>query len=108
MASTDPKKIVTGIFFAALNAVNPYNAARSYADKIKSVYEKGAFNKLVIAGFGKAAYLMAKAMETGLNGLINEGVIVTKYGHVGQQPLAIRCYEAGHPLPDENGLKGTT
>ena len=35
-------------------------------------------------------------------GRVDAGVVVTKYGHV-QGPIpGVACYEAGHPVPDEN------
>ena len=48
---------------------------------------------------------MAKAVEEILDERIKEGVAVTKYGY--SLPLRkIRVIEAGHPIPDENSLKG--
>ena len=38
---------------------------------------------------------------------IENGVVVTKYGHV-MGPIAnFTCFEAGHPVPDENSFRGT-
>jgi hydroxypyruvate reductase/glycerate 2-kinase len=50
---------------------------------------------------------MAKAIEDTLGDLLAGGIIVTKYGHSVRKGLTskIITYEAGHPLPDENGLK---
>ena len=108
------KKLLSEIFYAALEGVDPYNAVKLYADKIRSVYKKGNFDKLIVVGFGKAACSMAKAMEDNLGDLIDTGILITKYGHsmsqesgVKSQESMIRIYEAGHPVPDENGLRGT-
>ena len=35
------------------------------------------------------------------------GVVVTKYGHVKGEIADVACYEGGHPVPDENSLRGT-
>ena len=61
---------------------------------------------LLVAG-GKAAWQMAKAAADCLGDRIENGVVVTKYGHV-MGPIAnFTCCEAGHPVPDENSFAGT-
>jgi len=56
---------------------------------------------------GKAAWQMARAASDCLGERISAGVVVTKYDHV-MGPIAnFSCYEAGHPVPDENSFKGT-
>ncbi len=48
---------------------------------------------------------MAKAIEEILGDLIVEGLVITKYGY--KLPLKkIKVIEAGHPIPDENSLRG--
>ena len=62
----------------------------------------------MVIGFGKASVPMARAIEASLVGIIDAGVVITKYGHAPDHGLKkIRVYEAGHPVPDANGLKGT-
>lgn len=34
-------------------------------------------------------------------------MVVTKYGHVKEPIAGLRCYEGGHPVPDENSFRGT-
>ena len=56
---------------------------------------------------GKAAWRMAKAASDLLGDRIEAGVVVTKYGHVmGPIPSCV-CFEAGHPVPDDNSFRGT-
>lgn len=63
--------------------------------------------KVVLIAIGKAAWQMAKAASDVLGYKIDNGVVVTKYEHVmGKIPNCV-CYEAGHPVPDENSFKGT-
>lgn len=63
--------------------------------------------KLVVVAAGKAAWQMAKAASDILKSRIDAGVVVTKYDHV-KGPIAnMTCYEAGHPVPDENSFIGT-
>ena len=51
---------------------------------------------------------MAGALVESLGALVDTGLIVTKYAHVSTPlPEKIRVYEAGHPVPDANGLRAT-
>ena len=38
---------------------------------------------------------------------IDGGIVITKYGHVKGEIPDVKCYEAGHPIPDENGFQAT-
>jgi glycerate-2-kinase len=106
MKNPGPKETAEKIFRAALNAVDPYEAVLSRKEHILSTYRKGGFGRLVVVGFGKASYPMASAMEDAFGELIDIGIIITKYGHLGERKLAkIRTFEAAHPVPDENGQK---
>ncbi|MEW6109499.1 MAG: glycerate kinase [Nitrospirota bacterium] len=107
MGYINPKKTVTEIFYAALKSADPYESVKLYSDKIRSVYKEGDFSRLILAGFGKASCPMAKALGDSLPDILHSGIIVTKYGHVKDPPEKIQVFEAGHPVPDENGLKAT-
>ncbi|MEK6671877.1 MAG: glycerate kinase [Nitrospirota bacterium] len=114
MQDGDTKKLATDIFNTSLNAVSPYESVKLHADRIYACYRNEKFNRLVAIGFGKAAYPMVKALEDNFGNLIYERIIITKYGHstsqeseVRSQKSKIKVFEAGHPVPDENGLKGT-
>lgn len=63
--------------------------------------------KLVVVAAGKAAWQMAKAASDILKSRIDAGVVVTKYDHVKGPIENMTCYEAGHPVPDENSFIGT-
>ena len=63
--------------------------------------------RVFLVAAGKAAWQMAKAAAECMGGRIEKGVVVTKYDHV-MGPIAnFDCYEAGHPVPDENSFRGT-
>ena len=63
--------------------------------------------RVLLVAAGKAAWQMAKAASGCLGDRIENGVVVTKYGHV-MGPIAnFTCFEAGHPVPDENSFRGT-
>ena len=63
--------------------------------------------RVLLVSAGKAAWQMAKAASDCLGSRIENGVVVTKYKHV-MGPIAnFACFEAGHPVPDENSFRGT-
>lgn len=63
--------------------------------------------KIYMVAAGKAAWQMAQTAAGILGQRLEAGVVVTKYEHVkGEIPKTV-CYEAGHPVPDENSFKGT-
>ena len=63
--------------------------------------------RVLLVAAGKAAWQMAKAASDALGDRIENGVVVTKYEHV-MGPIAnFDCFEAGHPVPDENSFRGT-
>lgn len=63
--------------------------------------------KIYVVAAGKAAWQMGKAAADILGDRIAAGVVVTKYDHVKAEIPGLTCYEAGHPVPDENSFRGT-
>ncbi len=60
-----------------------------------------------VVAIGKAAWKMAAAAHDALGDKIAAGVVITKYEH-SQGPIPhMEILEAGHPVPDENGLTAT-
>ena len=63
--------------------------------------------RTVLVSIGKAGWQTAKAAYDALGSAIEQGVVVTKYGH-SQGPIGgLAIYEAGHPVPDENSVRAT-
>lgn len=73
----------------------------------KALKEKEFKNGVYVVAIGKAAWQMAKAASDELKEQIKDGVVITKYEHVKGEIKGLRCYEAGHPVPDENSFKAT-
>ncbi|RTZ94485.1 MAG: glycerate kinase [Deltaproteobacteria bacterium] len=109
---------------AAIHAVDPYHAIKASCTLVQGLFrirdrvfqpadpdQTGTFSfdiskgRLFVVGAGKAASRMALAIEEIAGDAITEGLVVTKYGYV--SPLKrIRQIEAGHPVPDEKGVRG--
>ncbi len=102
------------ILRAGLDAVDPEQAVRRHLRLEKGTlvaeeairYDLGAYERVLVAGAGKAVAPMAKALEDLLGDRLAEGVLVVKDGH-GLPLRKIRIHEAGHPVPDERGVNGT-
>ena len=62
--------------------------------------------RVLLVAAGKAAWQMAHAAVQAL-GRVDGGVVVTKYGHVKGRIPGVNCYEAGHPVPDDNSFAAT-
>jgi glycerate 2-kinase len=61
------------------------------------------YGNIYVIGAGKASALMGAAVEKIIGDRINEGYIVTKYGHsCGLNKIEVM--EAGHPVPDSNSF----
>ena len=66
-------------------------------------YGKG---KVILVAAGKAAWQMAAAAKKVLKRL-DGGIVITKYDHVKSDIEGIQCFEAGHPVPDQNSFDAT-
>jgi glycerate 2-kinase len=65
-----------------------------------------AIENIYVIGAGKASAVMGAEVEKILGNRITEGHIVVKYGHSCKVKY-MDISEAGHPIPDENGIKAT-
>ena len=103
------KEMCPGDFQAALLAVDPYEAVVRHREEILRTYDLNKGNKVWLIGFGKAASGMAAAAADILQDKLSQGIIITKYGHArpGERRDGITVCEAGHPLPDTNGVRAT-
>lgn len=63
--------------------------------------------KIYMVAAGKAGWQMGRAAAEILGDRLEAGVVVTKYGHVKGDISRTRCFEAGHPVPDENSYQAT-
>jgi glycerate-2-kinase len=107
------KKIAELIFFAGVNGVLPEKLMQSQvklSGDLLQVAEKrfplSRFRHIYVLAAGKAAASMSRGVEKVLGDKITNGHVVTKYGH-GMNLNYLTLTEAGHPIPDAEGVKGT-
>ena len=101
---TDRRPLLRAIFDAAVAAAHPDVVLAAHLRPVP----KG---RVICLAAGKGAAAMAAAAERhyldalGLGALTAVGIATTRHGH-GVPTRRIKVVEAGHPVPDEAGLKG--
>ncbi|MFQ6001697.1 MAG: glycerate kinase [Anaerolineae bacterium] len=101
------------ILGAALASVDPVVAVRRYLSLEGDclyvsgrAYDLSRFRHIYAVGAGKASGAMAQALEEILGERLTSGLVNVKYGYLAPTQR-VRLQEAGHPLPDEEGLSAT-
>ena len=84
---------------AAIRAVLPENAVR------RALAGMAFPGRVYLIAAGKAAPRMARAALSVLTVPVTEGLVISKYGHFDGPIGPLRCFEAGHPVPDENSVR---
>lgn len=90
------------IIKASIDSAMPDTAVKKALKKLPP-----CSGKIYSVAIGKAAYQMTKAAKEELGEKISRGVCITKYDHVKGNIEGIQCFEAGHPVLDENSVKAT-
>jgi len=105
------------IFKSCLTAVDPYKAVKRFVNlerdrlvvgmegESKTELDMTKFDRISLVGAGKATAPMARAIEELFGERIKKGMINLKYGFT-EELAFTEIIEAGHPVPDENGVKG--
>ena len=109
----DLKQTACDIFATSVAAADPYERVReSLTIESDGVVVAGTHypadrcERIVVVGAGKASARMAQAVVDVLGDRINGGWINTKYEH-GLELPHITVHECGHPVPDEEGIRGS-
>ena len=106
------RKDAVSIFEAGVKAADPVTAVLNHLTRKGDIldvagkkYDLSEFRNVYVIGMGKAAASMALAVEDVLGDSLTSGIVNVKYGHTA--PLGkVEINEAGHPLPDDAGLRG--
>ena len=106
------------IFQSCLRAVDPFEAVGRFVhlqgDRLVLGTEKRPlaeidltrYERISLVGAGKATAPMARAVEGLFGKRLFRGIINVKYGFT-QDLTRTEIIEAGHPVPDRNGMEGT-
>ncbi len=100
------------ILRAALAAADPAAAVARHLSVKQGIltagrrrYRLDQFEHIFVIGAGKASAAMAQAVERLLGRRITDGIINVKYGDAAKL-RRIEINPSGHPIPDENGMRG--
>ena len=85
-----------------LYAISSCLPEKGVKDTLKDLYLKG---DIYLVSVGKASFNMAKSACESVD--IKEGIVISKYNHIKGTLPEVRCFEAGHPIIDETGIKAT-
>ena len=110
------RQIALDMARAAIAAADPRTTVRRAIEATDDALRVGTWRapwsdvgRAIVVGAGKAAWPMAEAAEEALGDRLAAGLVVTKEGH-GASPghqarRRVRIVEAGHPVPDERGVR---
>ncbi len=110
------REVIVAVQQAALAAVEPGAAVRRQVQRQGErlvvggrTYDLAAVERIWVVGGGKAAAAMVAALYGILGERLTGGLVVTKVGHAGDRTAAgpVEIVEAGHPVPDEAGVRAT-
>lgn len=108
------RKDAVDIFYKALKAVHPGTAIKRHCKfdgKTLFIghrsYQLDHYRHVYVIGAGKATASMAATIEDMIDEKISGGIIIVKYNHTADLKY-IDPIEAGHPIPDENGIRGAS
>lgn len=107
---------VRSILAAALEAADPSVAMRRFlrleGERLfagESEIRLAQGGRVWVVGAGKAGDPMARTAASILVKRLAGGVVIVKEGHLSPEDLhGVTLLEAGHPLPDERGVRGAT
>ena len=107
------KKVAQTIFNAGIQAVDPVACLHRHIRMADGNLQVGKtqycfkdINRIYLIGVGKASSVMARWAEELLGNHIHDGLVITKYKH-GVPLSRCRIMEAGHPVPDTEGVSAT-
>ena len=105
MLIKDKETFLKEAFEKALGAADP---AKTLPKGLDRVFSRPLTGRCIVLGAGKAAGSMALALEGYAKrcwpSAHLEGMVITRYGHAAPTQI-IRIVEAGHPVPDEAGMR---
>ncbi len=113
LETTQQRKLALDIIEAGISRVLPSNimkSAVSFNGEKDSLLFRGDLyplsgGRIFVIGGGKASGLMAETLETIIpSDRITAGIVTCKHGSGAFSLRTIEIIEAGHPVPDENGI----
>ncbi|MCP4536125.1 MAG: glycerate kinase [Chloroflexi bacterium] len=114
MPNHNLRSVATELQQAALTAIEPAAAVHRHVDREGTTlvvanrrYDLASYERVFVVAGGKAAVPMTAALIDILGNYVNATIVVTKRGSpLNLQSPNLQILEAGHPVPDENSIRG--
>jgi glycerate 2-kinase len=107
------RRQIVQVLQAALDAVDPAAAVKRFVQREGDnlivdghTYDLASIERIFVVGAGKADAPMAQAVEELVGDRISDGTLNVKYDHL-LPTKKITLTEAGHPIPDDEGVAGS-
>ena len=111
LAVSDASETILNCVEAAIEAATPSNVVGSIVELDNDtlhigtdVYDLNQYSDIIVVGGGKAAGQMTKTLESILGEYLTGGTVVTNDP---TSTTKIEMVNGSHPIPNENGVKGT-
>jgi len=98
VVNPDSRKLLLGLYAAALRSVDGQIVVRDYLQR-RPMHEE-----VYLVAIGKAAASMARGAQEALGPQVVQGLVITKKGYA-EEGLPFGCIQSDHPVPDENSLE---
>jgi len=104
------RKDILDILASAINEVDPYKIVKGILKEGQisidnKIIETKKFKNIYLIGFGKATIKMGRAVLDSLN--ISKAILITNDQKGQINDNITTTYVAGHPIPNQNSIKGT-
>jgi glycerate 2-kinase len=110
LPASPARPLLRKIMAAGLRAADPFHSVLRTVSRQGSFlhvgrrrYDLSRYDRVIVAGAGKASARMAQALERLLGPRLDGGLVAVKHGY-GAPTKRIAVAEAGHPIPDRPGL----
>ncbi|MFX0197760.1 MAG: glycerate kinase [Candidatus Hodarchaeota archaeon] len=110
----EARKAALRILAAALDSLDPRTVVKTHVHRVNEIlkidnltFNLDNFKRVFVVGGGKASGAMAEAIEEILGSKITGGFVnILRGTKLGFKTNRIILNEAGHPIPDEDGMNG--
>lgn len=106
------RKIAVDIINYAISEIDSYKLVKNAVRLRGNILKVGSYsfdlsdiNNIYVVGGGKGSFSIARGLEEVLGDRIAEGVVIEKRGE-SRRLRRIKIVEAGHPVPDMEGVRG--
>jgi len=107
------RKIALDVIEHALTAIDSYQVVKTFVTLQGSIlrvgsltYDLSKIRDIYIVGGGKGSSSIAEGLEHILGDRVKKGLVIEKRGQ-SRKLRGVNVIEAGHPVPDEEGVKGS-